>query len=338
MKKSKITCTFNNKVYEFESITSASNYFNIPKTTIVDAIRDNRSCRGILFTKINKDYVSKGSEKVIENLKDFKPNNILSKIAEIYSEAELQAIANGCRILPSVQKTPTLNFDGQHIKIGVMSDTHLGSVYTSENYLYKAFEEFKKEKVDFMCHAGDVTEGMSNRPGHIFELSHIGYDKQKSHAIDVLSQCPCPAFYIDGNHDRWYIKSNGALMVKDICDAIPNATFLGHDEGDINVNNIKIRLWHGEDGNSYATSYRIQKVVESLSGGDKPNVMFLGHTHKQAYIFERNIQCVSAGSMQKQSGWMRGKRIAAHVGFHIVDIWTNKKGVSKFRVQWYPIY
>jgi len=35
---------------------------------------------------------------------------------------------------------------------------------------------------------------------------------------------------------------------------------------------------------------------------------------------------------------MRGKRIAAHVGFWIVDVWVDDSGVAKTRGAWYPFY
>jgi len=340
-------------VKEFEGLRQAARELDIHFTSIRAACLNKNPYGGYFWSYEKMQYFKEGSltrtynKKPVlletrskgENEPSIKINPTLQKILETYTPSELQAIASGCKILPSVQKVPTINFDGEHIRIGVMGDTHLGSSYTSEQNIYKAFEEFEKADVDFMVHTGDVTEGMSNRPGHIYELSHLGYDKMKNHAIDVLGQCPVPSYYIDGNHDRWFIKSNGALIVKDICDAIDDATFLGHDEGDIKLkDNVTLRLWHGEDGNSYATSYRIQKVVESLSGGEKPNILLLGHTHKQAYIFERNIQCVSTGCMQYQTPWMRGKRISAHIGFHIIDVWVNSKGVSKFGVTWFPIY
>jgi predicted phosphodiesterase len=210
----------------------------------------------------------------------------------------------------------------------------------SEQRLFQAYDEFRKEKVDFIVHAGDVSEGMSNRPGHVYELSQIGYDKQKEYAVSLFGQWTDTDIYaIDGNHDRWFIKSGGAIIVKDIAAVIENFHFLGHDEGDISLKGKAIlKLWHGEDGNSYALSYRLQKIAESLSGGEKPNVMVCGHTHKYVKIFERNIWIVSAGSLQAQTQWMRAKRIAAHVGFCIIDVWVNNNGVSKIRETWYPFY
>ena len=265
---------------------------------------------------------------------------LISQIIQNYTEKELEAIAKGGRIVPGYGKVPVISFEGERIRIGAMTDTHIGSIKMIPDRIYQAFEVFRKEKVDFITHSGDVTEGMSNRPGHVYELSAIGYDAQKELSKEIFSQWTDTDIYaIDGNHDRWYIKSNGAKIVKDISDIVPNFHFLGHDEGDISLKGKAVlKLWHGEDGNSYALSYRLQKILESLTGGEKPNAMLVGHTHKYVDIFERHVFCTSVGAMQSQTPWMRGKRIASHTGFAIVDYWVNDKGICKKTHTWYPFY
>jgi predicted phosphodiesterase len=267
-------------------------------------------------------------------------NKIMSQILQSYSEKELEAIAKGGRIVPGYGKVPIVNFEGQRIRIGAITDTHIGSNKMSPDRIYQAFEEFRKEKVDFITHSGDVTEGMSNRPGHVYELTNIGYANQKLAAVEIFKQWTDTNIYaIDGNHDRWFIKSNGARIVEDIDKEVENFHFIGHDEGDISLNGkATLKLWHGEDGNSYALSYRLQKILESLTGGEKPNAMLCGHTHKYVNIFERHVFCTSIGCMQSQTPWMRGKRIAAHTGFSIIDYWVNDKGICKMTSTWYPFY
>ena len=270
---------------------------------------------------------------------DIERGKILSDIEGNYSRAELQAIAKGSKVLPGQLVVPVVEFEGERTRIGVMGDIHFGSKYCLYELVDKAFKEFEKEDCDIVVQCGDLTEGMSNRPGQIYELDHLGYHEQKKIAIEYMSRCPYPLYMIDGNHDRWFIKSNGALIVPDICDAIEHATFLGHDEGSISLGGVaELRLWHGEDGSSYAVSYRIQKIVESLTGGQKPNVMMFGHVHKSMYLYDRHIHCYSAGAFQRQTSWMRGKRLASHTGFWIVDIYVNKDGVSKTTGTWYPFY
>ena len=293
-------------------------HFGLPVETMSRYLREAR-LRGLLGQETNKT---------------------MRQIKEMYSDSELQAIAKGGRIMPGVANVPIIDFEGKRIRIGHMTDTHIGSAYTSDDHIYQAFEEFKKAGVDFVTHSGDVSEGMSNRPGHIYELSELGYANQKDKAVEIFSQWSDTDLYaIDGNHDRWFIKSSGAKIVEDIDKEVDNFHFIGHDEGDISLNGkATLKLWHGEDGNSYALSYRLQKIIESLSGGEKPNILIAGHVHKYVSIFKRNVFAISVGGIQRQTPWMRGKRIEANVGFVIGDYWVNKKGVAKMAHTWHPFY
>ncbi len=266
-------------------------------------------------------------------------NDLLKKISQLYSDAELKAIASGNKIISEIVPPAKLDFSGTSVKFCFFTDSHIGSIYFHQNLFESMLEECKKESVEFYCHAGDVTDGMSNRPDHIYSLTHIGYDSQKQYAIQLLSDIDKPLYLISGNHDMYFVKSNGANIVKDICSNISNALFLGNDLGRLEIKNTKIDLWHGEDGSSYATSYRLQKIVESLTGGSKPNTLLCGHTHKQGYFFERHIHTVSGGALSLQSDWMRSKRLANHSGFWIIKMTLDQKGqVSCFSPSWYPFY
>lgn len=179
---------------------------------------------------------------------------IIAQIIQNYTDKELEAIAKGGRIVPGYAKVPIISFEGKRIRVGAITDTHIGSVDFHEERLYQSFDEFKKAKVDFIVHAGDVLEGMSNRPGHIYELTHLGYEQQKNYSVSLLSQWTDTDIYaISGNHDRWYVKSAGANALADISKEVKNFHFLGHDEGEISLDGKAVlRLWHGEDSSSYA--------------------------------------------------------------------------------------
>lgn len=232
-----------------------------------------------------------------------------------------------------------VSFDGDTVTIGILTDTHIGSKYTDDGLVASALVEMDRQNVDIIVHAGDVTEGMSGRDGHVYELSHIGFQAQREAAVKLFSAVDVPIYFISGNHDRWYLRKSdiGADIVADIAKET-GGKYLGHDEGDITINGVVVRLWHGEDAGSYAVSYRIQKIVESFTGGEKPNVLIAGHTHKSAYIFDRNVHVISAGCIQSQSKWMRGKRIAAHRGFWIAKMTVSDGEVKKFAPTWYPLY
>ena len=264
--------------------------------------------------------------------------NLLRQISERFSEDELRRLISNSAV-DETRKSVRHTFDGEEITFGFITDTHLGSAYTDTEMLFAAFDEFAAQGVDFIAHTGDVHEGLSNRPGHYYECTHIGYSQQLEHSREVFGQwTDSPIYMIDGNHDRWFIKTNGALICSELSKSLENVHFLGHDEGDVDINGVTLKLWHGEDGSSYASSYRLQKIIESFTGGEKPGVLLCGHTHKSLYLFDRNVHCLSGGALQKQSKWMRSKRLASHTGFWVVKMTVSGGEVLSFSPQFYPFY
>ena len=85
-------------------------------------------------------------------------------------------------------------------------------------------------------------------------------------------------------------------------------------------------------------SYRVQKLIESFQGGQKPNILLMGHAHKQGYFFDRNIHAVSGGAMSTQSRWMRSKRMANHSGYHFITMRVDEDGVKEFQLMFRPFY
>jgi len=258
------------------------------------------------------------------------------KLEAAFSDSEIKEL-----LRPRVSFAPaSLDFAGEKLKLGIMTDTHIGSRYTDDGVVMSAIEEFNAQNCDAILHSGDISEGMSGRDGHVYELTHVGYARQRDACINLLSNLKAPKKYlISGNHDRWYLSKAdmGADIVADIAKGI-GAEYLGHDEGDISINGVVIRLWHGEDASSYAVSYRVQKIIESFTGGEKPNMLVCGHTHKSLYMMERNVHAISAGCLQSQSRWMRSKRLAAHRGFWIATLTLGDGEIKRIDPSWYPIY
>lgn len=119
----------------------------------------------------------------------------------------------------------------------------------------------------------------------------------------------------------------------------PNFTCLGEWEADVEIMpGITMKLIHGNDGSAYATSYKLQKLIESFTGGEKPNIVLSGHYHKALYAFIRNVHGFECGTLCGQTRWMRGKKIQAHMGFGIIEVWKNGNGVQRLRHEFFPYY
>jgi predicted phosphodiesterase len=251
---------------------------------------------------------------------------------------ELESIVKGAKTTRPT--TVVLPISGKSFSYAYISDTHIGH----NKFLLPLWDKFvkmvKTEKPDFIVHPGDHLEGMSNRPGHVYELSHIGFENQMDYAAQLYNQLSTPMYGIDGNHDGWYFAKadHGTIVGKHLEDKVAGYHHLGQMEGTVQVKNIKIRLFHGNDGTAYANSYKLQKLVESFSGGDKPEIVHSGHYHKALYQFLRNVHGFESGTLCGQTEFMRGKKIPAHIGFGFVTVYYDKHGVDRLVHEFVPGY
>src|SRR3989338_5743784 len=261
------------------------------------------------------------------------------------SPAELEAILKSGRYKPSQVEKLDFGTNVKKIRYGYFSDAHIGHKKFHEDLWDLMVRTFKSASVQFIVDTGDHLEGMSGRPGHIYELNQMGYQQQMEYAAELYNQLQVKVFGIDGNHDQWYFKKNdgGAIVGADLEKRVKLFKHLGQDEGDLELApGIILKLFHPNDGSAYAISYKLQKLVESFSGGEKPAIVHQGHYHKAMYMFTRNVHAFESGTLCGQSSFMRGKKLPAHMGFGVVDVWINpkgpKKGVTRLQHEWIPYY
>jgi len=230
-----------------------------------------------------------------------------------------------------------------HRRIGILSDTHIGHEKFDEGALIHAAKTFKRKKITDVYHAGDILEGMSGRDGHIYELAQVGFHQQIDYATELFERHfkGIDIYGITGNHDQWYKKKNngGVCVGTELDHRLDNFTFLGEDEADVKLaKGVVMKLFHPGDGSAYATSYKLQKLIESLEGGKKPQIIVEGHYHKALYMFIRNVHGLEGGTLCGQSQFMKLKKLPAHKGYWILDFDTGKRGVENFSPTFYPFY
>ena len=262
------------------------------------------------------------------------------------TEAEVAKIIKASqRQAPKVQVKKKLPLSDKHIKFGWISDLHMGHNCYRPDILEHAVKNFNKQKVEFVVIPGDILEGMSGREGHIYELSHIGASAQMKYGVEQLKQIRQPIFAITAtnSHDGWYhSKNNAGLEIGPELErrlGKDNFEFLGYDEADIKLDNgIIIRAVHPGDGTAYAISYKMQKYLNALTGGEKPNVVLQGHYHKYNQMWYRNVLGIDCGTACDQTIFMRKKQTPAHTGYGITDVYGDKKGLERAVTEFVPFY
>lgn len=227
------------------------------------------------------------------------------------------------------------------IRFGIVSDTHFNSKYQQLSHLLEFYKICEREGIDKIYHAGDLDEGEEMRIGHKYECFNQGAD---DHTDYIEENYPCingiTTYFITGNHDHTLIKRAGYNIGRTIANRREDMIYLGPDFARIMLTpNCSMDIIHPADGAAYALSYATQKMIDSLQGGQKPNILICGHHHKAMYYEYRNIQVIEAGTFQAQTPFMRGKRISANVGGWIITIHVDKGGtIKRFIPEWIPFY
>lgn len=235
-----------------------------------------------------------------------------------------------------------VNWKGnRQIRFGVVSDNHINSKYTQITLLHDAYDRFEREGIKHVYNVGDIDEGEQMRKGHQYECYSQGADDHVDEIVRVYpKRTNITTHFITGNHDASFIKLSGIDIGKQIANQRPDMNYLGQDDVIVNLTpGCRLEVMHPGGGSAYAWSYRPQKIVESLEGGTKPNVLLIGHYHKAEYLFYRNVHILQAGTTQAQTPWMRSKALHASMGCWIVELDVTDEGqVDACRSTFFPCY
>ena len=216
------------------------------------------------------------------------------------------------------------------LRIGLVSDTHMNSIYTQITALHELYEIFRREGITEVYHAGDLDEGEEMRVGHKYECYRQGVDEHIEEIVRVYPKVNgIRTKAITGNHDHSLIKRAGFSIGPAIASRREDFEFLGMDYAKIMLTpNFSMELRHPADGSAYSLSYKPQKMVESM-GQNVPNLLVIGHYHKAGYFMYRGVHAILAGTTQAQSSFMRNKSLEAHVGGWIIEIHLDDEGREK---------
>lgn len=224
------------------------------------------------------------------------------------------------------------------IKFGICSDMHTSSIYQQLTHLNDFYDKCAAEGIKTIYNAGDLVEGYyKNRPGHEYEIFNHGADKQVDYVIDNYPHREgIVTKFITGNHDHTHIKNGGYDIGRRVELERDDMEYLGINNATIMLTpNCRMDMLHPGDGSAYALSYSLQKTIEAMPVDDLPQILIVGHHHKAIYLNTRGIHALEAGTFQAQSGWMKGKRLAAHVGGWIITVHVNDNGeITRFIPEW----
>lgn len=226
------------------------------------------------------------------------------------------------------------------VKIGIVSDTHLGSKFQQPTISHTIYKELEKEKIDFALHCGDVVEGKNLYPGQENECFLHGADEMRDYTISNYPKTEAfKTYVIGGSHDMSFKKLAGFNIVRAICEERDDLVYRGEESSSFKMRGLNIEMMHPSGGVSYARSYRPQRIAENMLGeiisiirvkkdtSILPHCLFLGHyhiaNHLPAYM---GMEVFSVPGLQAQTPYLKRKGLAPVVGYLIVEIFLNDSG------------
>ena len=236
---------------------------------------------------------------------------------------------------------------GHTLRFALIGDTQIGSLYQRLDALEKFYQVCKAECIRNVFHAGDLLDGWKVYKGQEFELCARGWNEQ---AQMFRKQYPyisgCTTHFITGNHDLSFKKLVGLPVGPELVNLRGDFDYMGEDVASMTLRTesgrpYKLMLAHPSGGTAYAISYRIQKTVEALAGGTKPNMIALGHFHKAEMLPSyRDVAAIQVGCFQSQTPFMKTKPISAHVGGWLIEVTVgDRKGLSnRVRAEFISFY
>jgi hypothetical protein len=234
-------------------------------------------------------------------------------------------------------------------RFGITTDNHLCNKHSRLDVLNEAYDTFEREGITNVFNCGNWIDGEA-RFNKTELITAPGMDNQLDYMIDKwpVKKGIATQLIAGDDHEGWYaqrerIEIGKYLQLRAEDQGRHDLKYLGYGEHDLELRHgsgtAVMRLCHPGGGSAYAHSYTGQKLVESYQGGEKPNVLLLGHYHKWNVDYPREVHLVQCGCTCDQTLFMRKKKIQAHVGFVIVKIKQDEQGiVTRFAAEWFPFY
>jgi len=230
------------------------------------------------------------------------------------------------------------------IRIGIIADTVLGSIYEQFTNLYYAFQIAEEKKVDFMIHL-DVSAGKPTRAKEK-EFHKLTIDEQMEYIITNYPKSDrFKVRLIGGFHDKQWLKA-GYNILYEICMERDDLLYRGYGFSDFHLRRgvSKGQRWpvlraayHGGENTPYAKSYPLQGYEENLIqdirdlfGDDLPEIITIGGqgvfcdlsgSITEALFAVPGMRLISASEKEKKK-----KIVVPTIGFVIITVEFDEKG------------
>lgn len=219
--------------------------------------------------------------------------------------------------------------DGDVIRVGVVSDTHLCSNEQALAELELAYDTFEEEGISEVWHAGDFCAGVGIFPTQHNEIFRHTFEAQVDYLAEHYPRRKgIVTRGIAGNHDiEGQFGRVGANPVVALANRRDDIEYLGDYSAWVQLpNGAWVHLLHGKGGMSYSFSYKAQKLAAGYRDERKPAALFVGHWHVTGWIEAHGVQVVFPGCFEWKSKFLERLGLSPSVGFWIAEMTLGDDG------------
>lgn len=234
-------------------------------------------------------------------------------------------------------------------EFGAVSDTHLASKFYRPEVLNAIYDNFARHGIKHVFHGGNYIDGEKHDKFGV--LVHGMQGQIDYFCREYPQRDGITTYFVAGDdHEGWYQQDTGIDIGRFTESEArkhgrTDLVNLGYMEADVSIKipggaATKLRVMHAGGGSSYAISYSAQKIIEAMDGGEKPDILLIGHFHKSDYLpAYRNVHCIQMGTTKAQDTFMRKRRLAAHVGgWRCAAVIGRDGAVREFTATYLPFF
>lgn len=212
-----------------------------------------------------------------------------------------------------------------------ISDTHFCNEAQQLGLVNQIYKETYDRGIDTVLHFGDVLDGdYHNRPEHQYALFRQGASRQLEYIVDHYPKVEgVDTYFITGTHDQTHAKNGGLFMGPAIEKLRPDLHFVGDDKGYFSPReNSKTveEMYHPGGGCASSLSYKMQKYIDKMEPGCKPNILGSGHFHQSHMMAYRNVIAFLVPCLTAKTNFAIRQGLENTMGAYFINMYVNSKG------------
>ena len=279
---------------------------------------------------VSDEYISLYDKEHDENEQDNTPTteNIpdQSKLKDWIEEAIPET---------TLDKEPvsTSNTEIVHFKLGIISDTHIGSKWFDADALKGFYKKCRDECVTRIIHAGDLFDGSTTYSYQEKDQNLVGYREQFNWIVKNYPKYEGISTYIvAGNHDVNIMKKHNIHPIIELAKVRFDIKYSGDYYTDFNKHGVIIRVVHC-DGSNYSGEpmTKLKGLIDTTY--NKCHIFIMGHLHQAMELHDYgDVQyAVAPGCFVKPNEYTIRRAYVPAVGGFILDV-TYDPSTDKVKV------